>query len=115
MYSHSNSSQVHEGNLSNLVYFYLQVLDIYCSFVLICYQNGIQADFPIALWFFIAYIRKNWHEKHTVFLRWLRCMSGVSQVVIVVKNLPANAGDVRDAGSIPELGRSPEGGHGNPL
>ena len=33
----------------------------------------------------------------------------------MVKNLPANAGDVRDAGSIPGLGRSPGGGHGNPL
>jgi len=28
--------------------------------------------------------------------------------VLVVKNLPSNAGDTRDAGSIPELGRSPE-------
>ena len=38
-----------------------------------------------------------------------------SQTALVVKNLPANAGDVRDAGSIPGLGRSPGGGHGNPL
>ena len=38
-----------------------------------------------------------------------------SQVVHVVKNLPANAGDVRDEGSTPGSGRSPEGGHGNPL
>ena len=30
-----------------------------------------------------------------------------SQVVLVVKNPPAKAGDLRDAGSIPELGRSP--------
>ena len=36
-------------------------------------------------------------------------------VVIVVKNPPANSGDARDAGSIPGLGRSPRGGHGNPL
>ena len=34
---------------------------------------------------------------------------------LVVENLPANAGDVRDAGSIPGLGRSPGGGHGNPF
>ena len=34
---------------------------------------------------------------------------------LVVKNLPANAEDIRDAGSIPGLGRSPGGGHGNPL
>jgi len=33
----------------------------------------------------------------------------------MVKNLSANAGDVRDAGSIPRSGRSPGGGHGNPL
>ena len=40
---------------------------------------------------------------------------GISQVVLVVKNPPANAGDVRDAGSIPGLRRSCGGGHGNPL
>ena len=34
---------------------------------------------------------------------------------LVVKNLPANAGDIRDASSIPEPGRSPGEGHGNPL
>ena len=33
----------------------------------------------------------------------------------MVKNLPVNAGDVRARGSIPELGRSPGGGNGNPL
>ena len=38
-----------------------------------------------------------------------------SQVVLVVKNLPANAGDIRNAGSIPGLRRFPGGGHGNPL
>ena len=37
-----------------------------------------------------------------------------SQVVLVVKNPPANAGDIRDAGWIPALGRSPGGGHDNP-
>ena len=36
-------------------------------------------------------------------------------VALVVKNLPANAGDVIEAGSIPGLGRSPGGRHGNPL
>ena len=38
-----------------------------------------------------------------------------SQVALVVKNLPANEGDIRDMGLIPVLGRSLEGGHGNPL
>ena len=36
-----------------------------------------------------------------------------SQVVLLVQNLPANAGDVRDVGSIPGSGRSPGGGRGN--
>ena len=37
-----------------------------------------------------------------------------SQVALMVQNLPANTGEIRDMGLIPELGRSP-GGHGNPL
>ena len=36
-------------------------------------------------------------------------------MALVVKNLSANAGDIRDMGLILELGRSPEGEHGNPL
>ena len=36
-----------------------------------------------------------------------------SQVVLVVKNPPANAGDIRDTGSAPALGRSSGEGHGN--
>ena len=38
-----------------------------------------------------------------------------SQVGLEVKNLPASGGDARDKGSILHLGRSPGGGHGNPL
>ena len=40
---------------------------------------------------------------------------GVSQVVLVIKKPPANAGDIRNASSIPGSGRSPGGGHGKPL
>ena len=40
---------------------------------------------------------------------------GASQAVLVVKNLPASAGAVRDVGSIPGWGRSPGGGNGRPL
>ena len=36
------------------------------------------------------------------------------KVALVIKNPPANAGDIRGSGSIPGLGRSPGGGHGNP-
>ena len=51
---------------------------------------------------------------------WLRTtgnqfLQAASQVALVVKNLLANAGDIRDAGTIPGLGRFPGGGHGNPF
>ena len=40
---------------------------------------------------------------------------GASQVALVVKNLFANAGDIRNAGLIPGSGRSPAGGYATPL
>ena len=40
---------------------------------------------------------------------------GTSQVTLVVKNLPASAGDKRDMDWIPGWGRAPGGGHGNPF
>ena len=43
------------------------------------------------------------------------CFLGASQVVLGVKNPSVNAGDIRDVSSIPGSGRSPGGGHGNPL
>ena len=36
-------------------------------------------------------------------------------MALVVKNLPANAGDTTDLDTIPGLGRSPGGGNGSPL
>ena len=50
-----------------------------------------------------------WYMRHSVLAIW------ASQVVLLVKKLPASAGNVRDMGSIPGLGRSPGGGHGNTL
>ena len=46
----------------------------------------------------------SWHEV---------CISGFPGE-LVVKNPPASSGDLREMGSIPGLGRSPGGGHGNP-
>ena len=40
---------------------------------------------------------------------------GDTHAALVVKNPPPSAGDTRDMGSIPGLGRPPGGGHGNPL
>ena len=42
-------------------------------------------------------------------------MSRASQVALVAKKLPDSAGDIRDAGSIPDLGRFPGGRHDNPF
>ena len=49
-----------------------------------------------------------------LFASYVYC-SGFSQVVLVVKNLPANAGNIRDEGSVSGSRRSPGGGHCNPL
>ena len=64
----------------------------------------------------------SWPEKEKSMRRWvLNFGKGLcpkiwaSQVALVVKNPPANAGDLRDVGSIPRLGRSPGVGNGNPL
>ena len=48
-------------------------------------------------------------------LVWSQGVLWTSQVVLVVKNSAVNAGDARDKCSIPGSGRSPGGGHGNPL
>ena len=48
-------------------------------------------------------------------LLYIYMLCGASQLVLVVKDLPTNAGDIRDLGSIPGLGRPPGGGHGHPL
>ena len=45
----------------------------------------------------------------------IRTLLWASQVMLVVNNLPANVGDIRDAGLIPGLRRYPEKGHDNPL
>ena len=50
-----------------------------------------------------------------MFINAIQYIYWVSQVALVVKNLPANAGYIRDAGLIPGSGRSPEAGHDSPL
>ena len=56
------------------------------------------------------------HSVHLHLTYSVRCLRlWASQGVLVVKNLPTSAGDVRDAASIPGSGRSPEKGTGNPL
>ena len=55
---------------------------------------------------------KGWMEMLFV-CRWFPRRA--SKVALVVKNLPTNAGDARDSGSIPESGRSPGIGSNNPF
>ena len=62
---------------------------------------------------FFSFLR--FSKKAFIYACFIRALmlSGASQVVLVIKNLPANARDIRDVGSIPGLGRSPGGGHDN--
>ena len=55
------------------------------------------------------------HIGHYRVLSRVPCAIWTSQVALVVKNPPANPGDVKDAGSVPGLGRSSGGGHGHSL
>ena len=65
---------------------------------------------------FVIYFQEN-----SILVRFRICVSlnyylnGASRVALVVKNLPTYVGDKRDEGSIPGLGRSPGGEHGNLL
>ena len=56
-------------------------------------------------------------DPRVIFFFFLRNLYTVqaSQMALMVKNLPTNAGDIRDMSSIPRLGRSPGEGYGNPL
>ena len=91
-------------------------------------------------WLGILFPRRKW-QRTPVFLpgesqgrgAWWAAVSGVAQSrtqlkqlssssrlllfsqVVLVNNMPANAGDIRDALSIPGSGKSPGKGHGNPL
>ena len=55
--------------------------------------------------------RRNHHQNTRQPLKSFRASQGGTSG----KDLPASAGDIRDVGLIPESGRSPGGGHGNPL
>ena len=70
------------------------------------YNFLVLVKFFVLIWRLVAV---SWHINFWV------SKARASQVVLVVKKLSANAGDVRVTGSIPGLGRSPRGGHGNPL
>ena len=79
---------------------------------------------PSINWSFL--ITNPWHLKtnflntrvSVTYVLWILCyilLEWVAQVALLVKNPPADAGDKRDLGLIPGSGRSPGGGHYNPL
>ena len=67
-----------------------------------------------AWWAIVHGVAKSWTRLSTLTFTF-HTKNGASQVAPVVKDPPANAGDVGDMGSIPGWGRFPGGGHGNPL
>ena len=56
-----------------------------------------------------------WYLPTDNWIKWKLLTITASQVALVVMNPPANAGDIRDWGSMFGSGRSPGGGNGNPL
>ena len=60
-------------------------------------------------------LMENWSLHQYISIHSLHHNMRASQVALVIKNPPAKAGDIRDVGLIPVLGRSYGGGHGNPL
>ena len=78
------------------------------------YLNGLRIFF---YWSFLNYFHIYGHiyfqtlSSLRIVYEWFWGFLGSS----VVKNLPASVGDIRDVSSIPRLGRSPGGGHGDPL
>ena len=62
---------------------------------------------------FVVQQKLTQHLKQLYFNEGLPSSLWASHVALVIKNPPANAGDIREGGLIPEFGRSPGGGHGN--
>ena len=80
----------------------------YCMCVCSVYIKS-YTYFWLCSWYF-ALVHKRFSCRSPPFMH-----SWASQAVLVVKSSPANAGDIRDVGLVPELGRSPGGGPGNLL
>ena len=89
------------------------------SLLFFCYPNHTLVAYPKIIFYCILNCR--YWERQAFILFPLSNLSNKvftrlpSQVVVVVKNLPANAGATGDGGSIPGCRRSPGGGNGNLL
>ena len=94
------SFQISRGFLRVKV-LYLCAYYLSCKYIFIVCYSYLEKHKYIHICGFIAHIYTH--------------ICGLPQVTLVVKNLPANTGDIKDAGSTPGLERSPGEGHGNPL
>ena len=74
----------------------------------VCKQIKVVTPFGLADWGVAV-------REHTVIYLLLSLYRGLPRLTQLVKNLPANVGDTRGVILIPDSGRSPRGGHGNPL
>ena len=84
-------------------------------FIIIMLPSSSDSFFPPKVNPVVSPPTPNNPESVTIFISTQGQRFWVSQVVLVVKNPPPNARDVRDTDLIPGSKRSPGGGHGNPL
>ena len=86
------------------------------KFCVIISIKNIWTDYHIHknVWECLFYSTLSNIEHYSVF-KILLIMIWASRVALMVKSLPAKAGNITDVGSIPGPGRFPGGGHGNPL
>ena len=89
-------------------------LDISCKLKFFLVPLPLKGS-PRILWK-SSYIMCLFCVRHCIFLYNLQLTAPFKDCILTaVKNLPTNARDTRDKGSIPDSGRSPGGGHGNPI
>ena len=117
---------------SYIFFFFVSIILIICTYFLVIKisNNANASDYNVNLFLcpfsrviIINSLISTCHKfifKHillicVIFFLHARVNLWASQVALVVKNPPINAGDIRDMGLIPGLRRYPEGGHGNPL
>ena len=109
-----------ESYLSSSILIFSLAISNSLKLMTIISNSGIFVSFPnlffsfymvlyLVYWVFNSLLYVSNHFKHTYSPWW------ASQGALMVKNPPANAGDIRDVGSIPGSGKSLGEGNGNPL
>ena len=97
-----------------LFFFFLHIVQVYFSKTTETYKSSAFPGGPVSNCplYEMIYAKRKSSGDPVIFISY---SSFEFRMVLVRKNLPANAGDLRDVGSIPGSGRSPGGGHGSPL